>query len=311
MNDRADPRVAGRSAQISRRTALAMLGLAIAPEFGSRAWAQAAGPEATPLPLPLKIQRICGHLGVSVPDVTKSALFYSKVFGGESVSGEQKPFLRYMINLEGGPLRLGEGGGVAIGKLGTLGSVGQTKPLIDHFCLNAAPFDDAAWRARLKVEGLVYHAQGVFSDIDNIAVQISGAQGGESLSAGEIERMPPLYTGAPLVHPKGYAHIMVHVSNLERSVRFYEKMFGLKVARRSAGVVYFSDGETELALKQVAAGEKPNIHHYAVKVPAFDHAKVSRGLTALGAVVTPAKDEAPHILRFADPDGLIVELWPI
>lgn len=294
--------------QITRRSTLAALGLTLAPVFRGVASEQEA-PAAKPLDLPLKIKTICGHCGVSVPDVTKSALFYSKLFGGANVTGEKQPFLRYMINL-GGNVELGGGGGVAIGKLGTLGGAGQTKPLIDHFCFNAEPFDDAAWRSRLKTEGLVYHAQGVFTALDNIAVQISGAQGGESLAAGKIERMDSLYTGEPLVKPGGFDHIMLHVSDLEQSTGFYKKMFGLHEAERRSGIVYFTDGATRLALKQVATGETPNIHHYAVKVPKLDHPKVTSGLTALGATLLPASDESKSAIRFADPDGLVVELWP-
>jgi catechol 2,3-dioxygenase-like lactoylglutathione lyase family enzyme len=294
--------------QITRRSTLAALGLALTPAFRGIAWAQEA-PAEKPLDLPLKIKTICGHCGVSVPDVTQSALFYSKLFGGANVTGEKQPFLRYMINL-GGSVELGGGGGVAIGKLGTLGGAGQTKPLIDHFCFNAEPFDDAAWRARLKAEGLVYHAQGVFSSLDDIAVQISGAQGGESLAAGKIEHMDSLYTGEPLVRPGGFEHIMLHVSNLDQSVAFYEKMFGLQESERRSSIVYFTDGQTRLAMKQVAAGEKPNINHYAVKVPKLDHSKVTSGLPALGATLLPASEESKNAIRFADPDGLIVELWP-
>jgi len=298
-----------RAPQLTRRSALAAIGVALASVLPRNAWSQTEA-TAKPLDLPLKIKTICGHCGVSVPDVTKSALFYSKLFGGANVTGEKQPSLRYMINL-GNAAALGGGGGVAIGKLGTLGGQGQTKSLIDHFCLNAEPFDDNAWQARLKAEGLVYYGHGVFADVDKIFVQISGAQGGESLAAGQIEQMKSLYTGEPLVHPGGFEHIMLHVSNVDRSVAFYQKMFGLRESGRRSGIVYFSDGETGLALKQTAEGEKPNIHHYAVKVSKLDRAKVTSGLTALGATILPASEESKDAIRFADPNGLIVELWPV
>jgi catechol 2,3-dioxygenase-like lactoylglutathione lyase family enzyme len=263
----------------------------------------------SPLPLPLKIKTICGHCGVSVPDVNKAALFYSKLFGGDNVTGEKEPSLRYMINLSGNGVKLGEGGGVAIGRLGTLGSVGRTSSLIDHFCLNAERFDDQQWQARLKAESLTSVGHGVFLDIDKIPVQIAGGEGGENLAAGKIETMDALYTGEPIVRPRGYEHIMLHVSHLEQSAAFYHKMFGLTEQPKTSDVLYFSDGTTRLGLTQTAAGEKPNIHHYAVKVPPFDRSKVERGLTALGATVQ-ASEESKHAIRFSDPNGLIVELWP-
>jgi len=87
-------------------------------------------------------------------------------------------------------------------------------------------------------------------------------------------------------------------------------MFGLQESERRSSIVYFTDGQTRLAMKQVAGGEKPNINHYAVKVPTLDHSKVTSGLPALGATLLPASEESKNAIRFADPDGLIVELWP-
>lgn len=297
---------------ISRRSMLGALGSSLALPIAMPRMTFASGDTGVqPMDLPLPLDTICGHAAISVRDVTESARFYSKVFGGENVSGEREPFLRYMINLNPGKPQLGEGGGVAIGKLGTLGSQGKTVPLIDHFCFNAKPFPEAAWKARLREEGLTYIAQGVFADIDGILVQIAGATGGESLAAGEIERMEPLYVGAPLVLPMGFEHITLHVGDLERSVAFYRRMFELGEPDRRDGTVYFSDGRTRLGLKQAYAGEAPNIHHYAVKVRPFDKPKLIDGLSALGAEILPVDDEQREIVRFADPDRLIVELWSV
>jgi catechol 2,3-dioxygenase-like lactoylglutathione lyase family enzyme len=298
---------------MTRRSVLAVLGVALASGFLADV---CVGEETAPAPLdlPLKIRTICGHVGVSVPDVTRSAHFYSKLFGGDNVRGEKVPSLRYMINL-GNAAAFNPSGPqsgrphVAIGKLGTLGAIGETKSLVDHFCLNAEPYNEAAWRARLKLEGLTYYSNGVFGDINKIFVQVAGAQGGESLSAGTIEPLPSLYAGEPLVLNDGFEHVMLHVSSLDESVSFYKKMFGLRESERRAGVVYFSDGETKLALKQVAQGEKPNIPHFAAKVRGLNSSRVKNGLVALGARLETC-EESKHAIRFADPDGLVVELWP-
>jgi catechol 2,3-dioxygenase-like lactoylglutathione lyase family enzyme len=100
------------------------------------------------------------------------------------------------------------------------------------------------------------------------------------------------------------------VSNLRRSVAFYEKMFGLSPERTQSGLVYFTDGKTRLGLQQAAADAAPAIHHYAVKVKPFDKVKLSRQLRALGATVLPHADGSRLSIRVADPEGLIVEMWP-
>ncbi|HEV7715751.1 MAG TPA: VOC family protein, partial [Steroidobacteraceae bacterium] len=231
---------------------------------------------------------------------------YSRLVGGSNVNGEKEPFLRYFITLNPAS---GQPGDVAIGKLGTLGSVGKTTPFIDHFCVGAASFDDAAWRARLKQEGLTYIAQGVFIDSEGIAIQVAGGEGGESLSAGTISHMESLYTGEPLLHTAGYDHVMLRVKDVEKTGAFYKKMFGLPVVAREGGVAWVSDGKLRLALRKIAAGEQPGIEHYAVKTAPFDRVALTKELVAMGASVG-SFDAARNVFRFADPDGIKVELWP-
>jgi catechol 2,3-dioxygenase-like lactoylglutathione lyase family enzyme len=293
---------------LGRREVLGGLGALAASGF---AWAQAptqaSAANVAPLPLPLKLTTLTHHIGISVRDVVTSATFYSRLVGGTNVNGEKEPFLRYFITLRPGDEQPGD---VAIGKLGTLGSTGKTTPLIDHFCVGAATYDDAAWRARLKQEGLTYIAQGVFADIDGIAVQVAGGEGGEGLSAGAITKLPPLYTGTPLLQTLGFDHVMLRVNDVERTAAFWKKMFGLSVSARESGTVWITDGARRLGWRKVAAGEQPGVEHYAIRTRPFDRAKLARELPAMGATVG-SYDEVRKGLRLADPDGIKFELWQV
>ena len=290
--------------RVSRRTILTGLGiLAATPLLGGPARAQApaaSGAVAAPMTLPLKLTSLIGHIGVSVRDVLQSATFYSKLVGGDNVNGEKQPFLRYFMNLNPGS--------VAIGKLGTLGSVGQTKPLIDHFCVTAAPFDDAAWRARLKAEGLTYVAQGVFLDIDNIAIQVAGGEGGESLSTGTVTRLDSLYTGEPLIRTHGYDHVLLRVRDLDKTAAFWKKVFGFSPSARDSEELWISDGSVRLGFRTIKGGEQPGIEHYALKVAPFDRVALGKELVKLGAT-SGTFDSKRNVLSFDDPDGLKVQLW--
>ena len=258
-----------------------------------------------PLQLPLALTPdLFQHTGISVPDVLEAGTFYSRVFGGDNVNGEQEPFLRYFIEFNPGS--------VAIGKLGTLGSTGKTEPLIDHICVDAKPYDEAAWRARLAEEGMPYIASGVFLGVDNIPIQVAGAEEGESLSAGEITPMPVLYDGPALVATNGFDHIMMLVSDVEVATAFWQRIFGATVVSRSDGIVWLGNGGTvRLGLREAAAGEEFGADYQAVRAR-YDPEQARQGLSELGAQILPnlAYDPADGI-RFIGPDGIETALVPV
>ncbi len=298
---------------VSRRQLLqssALVSLAIASGAllsgcaGDVATAQATGPAtAAPLALPLALAKIYHHTGISVPDVEVAARFYSQLFGGENVNGEREPFVRYFIKLNPGE--------VAIGKLGTLGSTGRTVPLIDHICVDAVPFDDAAWRARLAVESRQYIAQGVFLGVDNIPVQVAGGEGGESLAAGEVTRMPSLYDGPALVAPQGFDHVVMAVSNVPAASLFWQRMFGLTEVGSVAGVQWLGNGgSARLGLRLAGEGEDFGAAYQAVR-GIFEPESTRSALQGLGAQLLPALAyDAPGSIRFTGPDGIETMLVP-
>jgi catechol 2,3-dioxygenase-like lactoylglutathione lyase family enzyme len=257
----------------------------------------------TPLALPLTLAKIFHHTGISVPDVEVAGRFYSQLFGGQNVNGEREPFVRYFIKLNPGE--------VAIGKLGTLGSTGRTVPLIDHICVDAVPFDDAAWRARLAVERRQYIAQGVFLGLDNIPVQVAGGEGGESLAAGEVTQMPSLYDGPALVAPHGFDHVVMAVSNVADASIFWQRMFGLSELGLDAGVLWLGNGGTSrLGLRLARDGEDFGAVYQAVR-GIYEPESTRSALQGLGAQLLPALAyDAPASVRFIGPDGIETLLVP-
>ncbi|MGB6452785.1 MAG: VOC family protein [Steroidobacteraceae bacterium] len=290
----------------TRRVFLQTCGALAAAPWAARAVADTA---AAPLQLPLHLTQLVNHIGISVTDVTKSATFYSHLFDGSKISGQEKPSLRYIINFYPGAMSVGDLRGAAGGA--------QTQPLIDHFCVAAEPYDPAAWRARLDQEGFRYFAGGSFVNIDSIPVQLVGGRRSAAPrrpppagGGGGFMPMPPLYTGQPLVKAHGFEHVMLHVSDLDASTAAFRKLFGLVPHKSGASEVFFSVGAVRLGLRKAADGEKSSIASYAIKVAKFDRSRVSDGLEALGAKVEPAAArERRTVLRFADPDGIKCELW--
>jgi catechol 2,3-dioxygenase-like lactoylglutathione lyase family enzyme len=102
-------------------------------------------------------------------------------------------------------------------------------------------------------------------------------------------------------------HIMLRVSDLEKSTAHYRKIFGPEASKTAKPVrVWFQVVRTKLGLEPVTSGEKPSVHHICVRVAGFDKKAVTEKLKKAGVEVVPAGDE--DVVRFKDLNGLLMEL---
>ncbi|HUN26481.1 MAG TPA: hypothetical protein VMU67_09240 [Steroidobacteraceae bacterium] len=286
----------------SRRSLLVGLGALAATPWLAIA---ADRPGVQPLRLPLRLRELVNHIGISVTDVTRSATFYSHLFEGHGILGQDTPALRYEIDFHPGAL--------SIGALRAAAGAGGVRPFIDHFCVAAQPFDAAAWRARLDEEKVRYFAHGTFVEIGDIPVQLIGGRSPgthKPPAGGGFKPMPPLYTGRPLVTAHGFERVTLHVADLESSSALITRLFGLVARKSASGEVFYRVGAIRLALRLTAPAEKPGIASYAIRVERFDPARLTDALGELGATVHPPQGSIRGVLRFADPDGIECELRP-
>jgi hypothetical protein len=108
--------------------------------------------------------------------------------------------------------------------------------------------------------------------------------------------------------PRGVDHVMLQVASLETSLPYYRALYGTAAERPKDknGRVWFEfPKNTRLALEQTTG--KPVIAHYAIKVAPFDRAALTKRLAAIGSAVIASPDE-PDVVRFADNNGIIVEV---
>lgn len=230
------------------------------------------------------------HIGTVVPDVTRAALFYSRVFNPMLYKEREEP-LRYYVTLDPGYIALGS-------------RAGETRAFIDHDCALLRAYDRAAMGRRLETEGLPAGRFGVIPDPDGLGLQLLGVPAG---LAGSTVRAGRLADGEPLVRPRGLAHVVRYVADVERSAAFYRKFFGPET-RTATGGAEFRAAHTRWIVEPVPRGEAPRIDRFGVYVARYDSEPVVRGLEALGArIVSPA----PERLHFRCPDGLGVELLPV
>jgi catechol 2,3-dioxygenase-like lactoylglutathione lyase family enzyme len=105
----------------------------------------------------------------------------------------------------------------------------------------------------------------------------------------------------------GLDHVVLRVTDLERSADFYRTFFGKETARdRNPERIWFTAARSRLGLEQVAAGEMPHINRFGIRVAGFDRQIVTRKLSAIGVTVLPSAGDT--LLRFRDADGIAVDL---
>jgi len=119
----------------------------------------------------------------------------------------------------------------------------------------------------------------------------------------------------------------IRVSDVDKSVRFYQDMFGMPVQARHDGRVMLKIGETNqfMAIRQLQGSERPGITYIGYTVDDFDIGRLQESLKRLGFKVIDAPDpslpgldnamstwvrmrgDTPE-LYFSDERGLIVQL---
>jgi catechol 2,3-dioxygenase-like lactoylglutathione lyase family enzyme len=99
----------------------------------------------------------------------------------------------------------------------------------------------------------------------------------------------------------GINHVALEVSDLERSLDFYGRLFELRLRGRSAGAAFVDIGDQFLALMQGRSQAPDGARHFGLVVD--DKEAARRAIAATGAEILPGRR-----LDFLDPDGNRVEI---
>ena len=263
------------------------------------AWGQAAPAPA----LPLKNLGL-EHLDIVVPDTAVSAQVYMRIFRTKL---HQQPFqggIRYFILLGDLPQNR-QVGYIAIGAAGTRPTA------IGHYCALAERYDRAGVASALQAAGFsagTGGAIGMLPDPDGLELQLFQPPAG--LVAAAVPSTLAVEANG-LVKPVGLDHVLLHVSDIEKSLPYYHLVYGatIKSTRQTNPDRLWLqlEANTRIGLQKAPAGQKPRIDHYCIKVAPFDREAVAAGLRQIGLKVLPSPDE-PEVLRFVDNYEITVEL---
>jgi catechol 2,3-dioxygenase len=122
-------------------------------------------------------------------------------------------------------------------------------------------------------------------------------------------------TGTPLAATTRLGAVHLTVTDLDRSVAFYQDALGLRLHRREDPVAAMGTGGEDLVVlveEQTAAraGRHAGLYHFALLMP--DRRELARALQRLAATRTPIEGASDHGISEAiylpDPDGNGIEL---
>jgi len=141
------------------------------------------------------------------------------------------------------------------------------------------------------------------------------------LSLPAIAAAPRVFgqAAAPAIRVRALNHFGLGVSDVKRTVDFYQSLFGMPIQSRSgpSAMLRVGAGPQFLAIAPVANGAAPSITHFCLGVENFSADRVLAALAAHGIRKAPeigamkatvtTRDGASDLL-FGDPDGIVCQL---
>ena len=234
------------------------------------------------------------HLEFLVSDVEKSAAFYTRVFGN-TVLKNNKTTRRY---LKLGPSYI------------AMDRNAQGAINVDHFCAGIPGFDVASVHSYLDGKGIAYRDFPSGKDLavpdpDGTRLQLATDNGWAQLLTGTASPEAISIDGEAIFRPTGIDHILLNVTDPEKSAAFYEKILG-PVTQRNNNRIWFQTGTGRIGLLKTPAGEKAGVNHYCVAVEKFDYDNAARKLQQAGVKFDMPEIAGAPDLR--DPDGYRVQV---
>ena len=118
--------------------------------------------------------------------------------------------------------------------------------------------------------------------------------------------MPAPALAAPSLKAITLNHVTVRVPNLQKTSKFYQEFFGMKLAQQSETIHILSVGESFFGIEQ-----KPDVaalDHFDFGLEGWDAAAMRAKVRRRGLQLTPGSRGDDESFKFNDPDGFVVQV---
>jgi catechol 2,3-dioxygenase-like lactoylglutathione lyase family enzyme len=122
---------------------------------------------------------------------------------------------------------------------------------------------------------------------------------------------PPVEAQNSALRPRTLNHVSLIVSDLDRSVAFYQRIFGLGVKSKQTGGVNLAVGDQFLGIYQAGANASAQINHFCFGIEGFDPDRTVAALGASGVKGESRVRDGVAQVYCTDPDNLRVQLQDV
>ena len=334
--------------QVSRRIFLGSLAAlaGCGPDGGTSTPARSTSAPAPPTPVqtvpPIPVRAI-NHMTLSVSDPALTLAWYQGLFGMPVAARQAETVV----------LRVGDGP-----QFMALGGGASDTPRITHLCLAVDNFDtdrlvrilgengvaasgaSGPMQSRVRMRGEEFGGAPAgtpelyVGDPDGVVVQLQDSSycGGAGLLGERCLATPEPAPSDGLLAVRDFNHFTIFVTDQQRSIRFYQGLFGMPVDTYQGALPVLRVGSGNQFLALAGAGGGPQgaiIHHACLTVDNFDvdrivgvlegYGVMPRGdaqgpvgpLTSYVTMRMPNRGGTPGgtpELYFTDPDGILIQL---
>lgn len=232
------------------------------------------------------------HIEFYVSNVEKSRDFFVRVFGNTLRSRNNKRYLKL---------------GATYMAFEQPRANGEIK--VDHVSVAIKQLEMPKLHAFLDQRGVAYQDYpsgrdtGVV-DADGIRLQLSPENGWGLLNPATFLAEEIAMKEDPIFRPTGMDHVVLNVTEPEKSAAFYQKFLGAPT--RNNNRIWFQMGTSRIGLQQTPAGQKPGVFYFCVTAAAFNADAATRRLQQAGAKVESS--DVAGAVRFRDLDGSSIQV---